>query len=230
MDGKMTCESKLEIQAREFQEAILRSVEQHTAPYQVKLKGRDFVMFPDTFNPNYAKASLLLLDNLGVHKMEVVLDPFTGCGADAIFAVLGGAYKTVAIDKYTMPYLCARYNVHKFELESMIDVRQGDLFDVLKPDERFDLVVANPPWKCMKPKSDIEAAVRDNEYATIKRFWKEVGNYMKPEGRIRVVFSDVGDMDYFHYLANKNGFNCRTVAEERFASDVKIEVYEFRKS
>src|SRR5256885_2258843 len=81
----------LKLQIDEWQGTIAHSIEQHPVPYLVKVRGLDYVMFPETFNPNYAKASLILLDNLGVRPGDTVLDPFTGSGADAILAVLAGA-------------------------------------------------------------------------------------------------------------------------------------------
>lgn len=222
-------DSKSTQEADEFQNTILRSVGQHTVPYAVKLKGVDYVMFPDTFNPTYAKAALLLLENLGVRGGETVLDPFTGSGADAIFAVKEGAERAVAIDKFTMPYLCARYNTYRLGLEDKVDVRQGDLFDALEPNEKFDLIVANPPFRSIDADSNIAAAIRDKGYSTLTRFFSEIGNYLTPEGRIRVVFSDVGDMDFFHTLAREKGFAWETVARDKFGSYVRIEVYEMTK-
>lgn len=215
-------------ESMEFQDTILRSVEQHPIPYLVKLKGLDYVMFPGTFNPNYAKASLFLLNNLGVQEGDVVLDPFTGCGADAIFAVRQGASRVVAIDKFTMPYLCAKYNVNRLGLEDMVDVRQGDLFDSLREDEKFDLVIANPPFKSMQPHSDIAAALRDEEYTTLRRFFSQVGHHLTDNGRIRLVFSDVGDMDLLQDLARSNGFSSQVVNKTKYASSIRIEVYEMR--
>lgn len=242
----MTCE-----EIDEFQGAILRSVGQHTAPYQANLmvrndawKGLDFTMFPETFNPNYAKAALLLLDNLGVRKGDVVLDPFAGCGADAIFAVREGAARAVAIEKHELPFLCASYNAYMLGKDS-VDVRKGDLFDPLHPveeDKSFSLVVANPPFRDMKSEFDkgpdwyyramrnIDAAIKDPGYRTLTRFFTEVGSWMAPEGRIRMVFSDVGDMDFLQELAGENGFSHEVVAEDRYATNIRIAVYEMRKS
>ena len=222
-------EDIIKVESDEFQDTILKSVSQHRAPYVVDLKGVEYVIFPETFNPNYAKASLLLLNNLGVKEGDVVLDPFTGCGADAVFAALEGASKVIAIDKFTMPYLCTKFNVHKLKLDQKIDVRQGDLFEPLDSEEKFDLIIANPPFREMDPESDIAAAIRDKEYTTLKKFFREVGNYLKPNGRLRIVFSDVGDMALFHKLAKESDFETEIIAKEKFGSEVRIEVYEMRK-
>ncbi len=216
-------------EAKEFQESILQSTNQHTHPYAITIGSTPFVMFPETFNPNYAKASLLLMSNLGIKKNDTVLDPFCGCGADAIWAVLGGAKKAVAIDKYTMPYLCTKYNAYQKGLEDRIDVRQGDLFDPLEKNEKFDLIIANPPFKDMTPIRNIEGALRDENYATLNRFWNEIDNYLAPEGRIRMVFADVGDWNTLFSLSEKNNFKHELVATDYYSAAVKIEVNEFTK-
>ena len=217
-------------EAKEFQDTLIRAVRQHQSEYLVRLKDIDnFIMLPNVFNPNYAKPALFLLDNLGVKKGDVVLDPFTGCGADAIFAVLQGAGRAVAIDKYTMPYLCASINVHNLKLDNKIDVQKGDLFDPLSIDEKFDLVIANPPFKRMIPKNSVEAAVRDKNYNTLNRFFSEVGNHLTPNGRIRAVFSNIGDLEYFETLAKESGFEHEIVDQTKYASSIVINVYEMRK-
>ena len=222
----MNQDDAIRLQADEFQDTILRAVEQHPAPYLVKLRGLDYVMFPKTFNPNFAKPALFFLENLGVRAGDAVLDPFTGCGADAVFSALEGASKVVAIDKFTMPYLCTKYNVHQLGLADKVDVRQGDLFDSLKEGEKFDLIVANPPFREMNSKNDLEEAMRDSEYETLKRFFREAKNHLKENGRIRLVFADVGDMNYLEKLADENGFETKIVAQTIYASDVRIHVYE----
>lgn len=218
----------LENEIEEIHNIILRSIGQHLVPYLVRLKGIEYVIFPETFNPHYAKGSLLLLDNLGVRDGDVVLDPFTGCGADAIFAVLQGASRAVAIDKFTMPVLCARYNAYRLGLEDKVDVRQGNLFEALKPDEKFDLVIANPPFARRQSHTDIEHAIMDEEYSTLKRFWNGVSKHLKKDGRIRAIFSNIGDMKYFHSLAKKNGFVHETITKDKY-NHVILEVYSFRK-
>lgn len=217
-------------EARELQETVLRSVQQHTAPYTVKIKGLDYVLFPDTFNPAYAKPALFLLENLGVKKGDVVLDPFTGSGIDAVFAVLKGASKAVAVDKFTMPWLCTKYNVCRLGLIDKIDVRQGDLFEPLKPKEKFDLIIANPPFKGAYAESDIEASVRDPGHKTLSRFFAGASRRLMPKGRIRLVFSNIGGLEYLDKLVSEHKFESKIVAQTKFASKVVINIYELTKN
>ena len=59
---------------------------QHKGPYLVDVKSMPFWMFPNTFNANYAKAALLLLDNYGAKPEDTVLDMFAGKEAKALLA------------------------------------------------------------------------------------------------------------------------------------------------
>src|SRR5262249_61916390 len=138
-------DDSLKLQIDEWQGTIAHSIEQHPVPYLVKVRGLDYVMFPETFNPNYAKASLILLDNLGVRPGDTVLDPFTGSGADAIFAVLAGAARAVAIDKFTMPVLCAKYNAYRLGPSDRIHLRPGEAPAPVPPHAPVHPLVAHPP-------------------------------------------------------------------------------------
>src|SRR3989442_9227914 len=146
----------LKLQIDEWQGTIAQSIEQHPVHYLVKVRGLDYVMFPETFNPNYAKASLILLDNLGVRPGDMVLDPFTGSGADAIFAVLAGAARAVAIDKFTMPGLCAKYNAYRLGLGDRIDLPQGGALAALQPHRPFAPRGANPPVRPGNPGATLQ--------------------------------------------------------------------------
>jgi release factor glutamine methyltransferase len=210
-----------------FQETILQSTKPHLAPYLMKLNNFDLVLFPKTFNPCYAKPALFFLKYLGIKRGDVVLDPFTGCGADAIFAIHEGASRVVASDKFTMPFLCTKYNVEMLGLKSKIDVRQGDLFGALKKGEKFDLIVANPPFKEEKAESEIVAAIHDPHYETLTRFFKEARNHLKLNGRIRMVFADIGDINFLQKLATENGFKIKIIAQTKYAFAIRIIVYEF---
>jgi release factor glutamine methyltransferase len=125
-----------------------------------------------------------------------------------------------------MPVLCARYNAYRLGIDDRVDVRQGDLFDALRPGERFDLVVANPPFRPADPHSSVEAMMRDPAHATLRRFFAEIGDHLNPGGRMRIVFSNAGNVGQFHQLVESHGFTATAIARARYASDVVMEVYE----
>jgi len=186
-------------------------------------------MFPECFDPAYAKAALLLMENQGVKDGDEVLVQFSGPGLDARLAYENGASQVVSVEKFELPWMCARYNTLRAGLDGVIDNRLGDLFDPIEEGEKFDLILANPPFREMQPKTNVESAIRDDGYDTLQRFWNEVDNYLKPNGRVRTVFSNVGSLNHFYSLAGSNGFGWQTMQTAKYASKVSIEVSEFKR-
>ena len=72
-----------------------------------------------------------------------VLDLFTGSGALAVAAARAGARTVVAVDVSRRAVVSARLNARRGNVR--VDVRRGDLWAPVA-DERFDLVLANPPY------------------------------------------------------------------------------------
>ena len=55
-------------------------------------------------------------------------------------------HRLVAVDVNPAACLYARRNAEATGLGHRVDVREGPIDDALDPDERFDLVIADPPW------------------------------------------------------------------------------------
>ena len=81
------------------------------------------------------------LDEAGIHPGSNVLDVGTGTGALAIAAVRGGAARVTAVDVSARAVVTAWLNA----LLMPVRVRRGDALLLHYP-ERFDLVLANPPY------------------------------------------------------------------------------------
>jgi release factor glutamine methyltransferase len=84
-----------------------------------------------------------VMTSLGVAQGKRVLDLCTGTGAIALAAAEHGATAVTAVDLSHRAVLTARLNAWRAGVP--IDVRRGDLFAPVAGD-RFDLVVANPPY------------------------------------------------------------------------------------
>ncbi len=72
-----------------------------------------------------------------------VLDVCTGSGYLAISAALAGARRVAAVDVSRRAVLSARLNARLNGVR--VDARRGDLLEPVT-DERFDLIVSNPPY------------------------------------------------------------------------------------
>lgn len=97
----------------------------------------------------------LLAERLGVGARRV-LDLGTGSGAIAL--ALARAWPeamVVAVDRSTEALALAQENAIATELAGRVQLRVSDWFSAVAPDERFDLIVSNPPY--LAP-SDVTAA------------------------------------------------------------------------
>ena len=110
---------------------------------KVVVDGLTIIVTAQTYIP--AEDTYLMADNMEIEGGELVLDLGTGCGVLAIIAARK-AKKIVAIDINPYATACALMNVNLQNLKDKIDVRQGDLFNALKPREKFDLILFNPPY------------------------------------------------------------------------------------
>ena len=76
-----------------------------------------------------------------------ILDLCTGSGCLAIQAALQWADSAVVASDISADALAlARENIADYGLEQQIELRQADLFSGFPPDERFDLILCNPPY------------------------------------------------------------------------------------
>jgi methylase of polypeptide subunit release factors len=98
--------------------------------------GSDAVMAP-------GPTTVDLLNAMPAPPYESVLDVGTGPGTLALIAAKRGARRVVATEIAPRAVALARWNAEFNELE--VDVRQGDLLAPVG-DERFSLVVAQPPY------------------------------------------------------------------------------------
>lgn len=97
----------------------------------------DWVHGPDRY-------SLFLEENISIDRDDIALDLVTGSGFHAIM-MAEKASKVVGVDINPHCVKCAKRNVLLNGLEDIVEIRCGDLFEAIEPEEKFDLIVAWPP-------------------------------------------------------------------------------------
>jgi release factor glutamine methyltransferase len=196
-------------------EDLLQKHRQHLIPYLVELKNLTLLMQPNVFCAAYADGSQLLADVLAqeVQPEDLVIDMGTGSGAMAIIAAQR-ANKVVAVDISPIAVGCARNNVAINKVADRVEVRQGNLFDAVKAEEKFSLIVFNPPFMDGSPSDWIETAMYDRDYLTLKHFFREFPKFLKPDGRLLIVFSEAGDIQLLDSLIRESGMKSEVMKSD----------------
>lgn len=113
------------------------------------------------------ETEVLVSTVLGIVPEEAaarILDIGTGSGAIAISVALHRGNTTIiAIDPSREALDVARGNADRLEVLTRVDFREGDLFAPLEANERFDVIVSNPPYVPTGDIATLERDVRDFE-------------------------------------------------------------------
>lgn len=122
-----------------------------------------------------------------------ILEIGTGTGLIAICCLQAGAAGVVATDVNAAAIANARYNSARFGFHDRLHARRVPLdhrtaFAVIDPDERFDLIVSNPPWENNHPRSIAEYALYDPGFQLLESILAEGQRHLNPGGRVWLAY------------------------------------------
>jgi HemK-related putative methylase len=153
------------------------------------------------------------------------LDMGTGSGIGAMFAARRG-YRVVAVDLNPEAVRCARANALLNRLEDRVEVRHGDLFGPVG-DERFDLVLFNPPFFRGRPRNLFDLAWRGED--VLERFAAGLPGRLRPGGTALVLLSTDGDAAGMLRALSAQGLSVEAIASRHFGNEI-MTVYSARLS
>jgi len=129
--------------------------------YGLRLRVSPAVLIP---RPETEILVTTALEWLGNAPGTRVLDLCTGSGAITLAVARNAPGATVVGTDLSQEALeVARQNSLDNALESRVEWRRGDLWDAVGADERFDLILANPPYVSENDFATLEPNVRDYE-------------------------------------------------------------------
>lgn len=183
-----------------------------------------FEISPHVYEP--AEDSFLAADNLNVKENECALDIGTGCGILAVVAAKT-ARRVVATDVNPHAVNCAKQNAANNNLTHKIDVRRGDLFQPVQPNEKFSLIIFNAPYLPSEPKEDRSWIGKSwaggpTGRQLIDKFIKEAPKYLTRNGRIFLVQSTLTNIDETHRRLREAGLQSQIVAEKKVAFETIV--------
>ena len=177
------------------------------------------IVLPSVANPKVLRTGAFFasrIDGRVVATDTAVLDLGTGSGVCALFAARH-ARRVVAVDINPEAVRCTTINALMNRLDARIDIRQGDLFAPVG-DERFDLVLFNPPFIFGAPKDARDAAWRSSDLP--QRFAAGLAAHLTPSGAALVLLSSFGDAcPRYEAELRARGFRLELFARRRYVNE-----------
>lgn len=198
-------------------ETLSNKILQLVESRRLLFKNFRFYVFPEVYVPS--DDTFLLASHLTFKENDSVLDLGTGCGILGILAA-EKAEKVVAVNVNPYAVECARLNAKLNDLSGKVEVREGSLFDPIVADERFDLVLFNPPYLPEEEKGDsgwLERAWNGGPSGRmwIDKFLDDFPPYLCEGGVVLLVQSSLSSPQETISKLEERGFKAEVVAEEK---------------
>ncbi len=129
-----------------------------------------------------------LADRLPDVSGAEVLELCSGSGALALTAAARGAAHVLGVDCSARAVAAARVNARLNRL-GHVEVRRGDLLEALRPRERFDLILANPPYLPAEVDDDHRWDAGADGRGVLDRIVAGAPARLRPGGRLALVQS-----------------------------------------
>ena len=143
-----------------------------------------------------------------------VLEIGTGTGLVALCCLLHGAEHVVATDVNPHAIANARHNADRFPVTTGLEtrlVKESDpsAFAVIGDEERFDLIISNPPWEDGKPTAVDEYALYDPEFRLLESLLSGMRQHLTPGGRVLLAYGCVEAIVVLEDQARAHGFGVK---------------------
>jgi predicted RNA methylase len=147
---------------------------------------------------------------------RTVLEIGTGSGLLSLCCLMAGARHVVATDVTSRAVANARYNAELLGVADRLEVRHVSLSDpgayaVLRPGERFDLILSNPPWEDKTPRKIDDFAFYDEEFALLRSILAGLKDRLNPGGRALLAYGHVSAVRTLRRLAHEYGLTVRVL-------------------
>ncbi|MCX6327264.1 MAG: methyltransferase [Bacteroidia bacterium] len=155
---------------------------------------------------------VLLGASADVSGVKKILDIGSGTGLIAIMLAQRSDAKIVAIEPDNESFIQICDNVSLCKWSSRIKVEHTDLQNYYPGEEKFDLIVTNPPYftDSLKNPDPRKSATRHNDSLTSDEILKGVSRLMEDEGRLQLIMPYV-EGNIFIAEAQKYGLYCNNI-------------------
>ena len=215
--------------------------------YPIPALGTSLAAFENVLPPRSQETIACFQDGLQAIKMHLpqcaeVLEIGCGSGCLTLLAAQELAdleVKIRASDLLPEAVATTRYNMSRCSNDARLIqiLPSGDLFEAVPAEHCFDLLIFNAPWVVSRARNRAEFAIHDEDQRILRRFFDEVPQHLKPDGRILLGYADASGpkaIQNLETIIGNAGFGVESQQTKRVATHRSkrkwehIMVYELR--
>ena len=215
--------------------------------YPIPALGTSLAAFENVLPPRSQETIACFQDGLQAIKMHLpqcaeVLEIGCGSGCLTLLAAQELAdleVKIHASDLLPEAVATTRYNMSRCSNDARLIqiLPSGDLFEAVPAEHCFDLLIFNAPWVVSRARNRAEFAIHDEDQRILRRFFDEVPQHLKPDGRILLGYADASGpkaIQNLETIIGNAGFGVESQQTKRVATHRSkrkwehIMVYELR--
>lgn len=182
----------------------LEKVRRHSEPYIFELNNQPIVVLPNVMSPKYDWAGHFMIEELPDVRDKTVLEVGSGCGLVSMAALSEGAASLVAVDINPYAVENTKINLENVSTSERYKVFESDVFSAVEGE--FDVIIFNAPYHGCPAADELEKGVADENYETLRKFFKHLDTFLKKDGIVAVGFSTSGDHELFNELCKNTGY------------------------
>lgn len=190
-----------------------------------ELADAQLVQFESVFwEPDDSTSLREMISKDNIADGRTVLEIGTGTGLLSLVCLQAGAKSVLATDINPAAVANAKYNAAMLELDQNFELRQvaqsaPHAFSVIESNERFDLILSNPPWEDGKVEQPADHALYDPDFELMDSLLLGLPEHLNPGGRCLLAYGHVPAIT--RLLAKAQEFNLETkVLDDRKLDDL----------
>ena len=188
-------------------------------------------LHPEVYEPS--EDTFQVIGAVDVKKNDKVLEIGTGSGLiSLVCAQIGADVICSDINPFAVELAKRNFLVNETLLNGSYEIRIGNLFEIINFEEKFDVIIFNPPYLPTKGEEKVggsgwfDVAVDGgvDGLKVTKEFVEKVSDYLSKEGRAYFVFSSLSDRNKLECHISESKLNSEIVDSRRY-DDELIDIY-----